>query len=432
MKKTIDELKKTDTFCSAPWGHLHVLPEGDVLPCCFWDYSVYEDGGRFGNINDYENIEDLFNNERFRDLRQRFLNNRAAEGCHRCYHQEKFNRYSSFRSFMNGEHILTEDVARTIMDTSGNGSIHDMTITYLDIRFGNICNLKCRMCGHHLSSSWFDELVDQAEITGEAPPAQKFVHVDCYEKIEPFLEHVTEIYFAGGEPTLYPEHLRILDRLVEIGNTDLTVRYNTNMTTLKHKGRDFIDVWQNFSDVLIGASLDDKDEVVSYIRTGLNWNRAVENMDRLTQEAPHVRTVIMPTIGILNLETFPEFHKFAIQRGWTSRARYSLGYVDWPQYMNIRHLPGWYQEEMIDVYTEHRKWLEDNVAKYKVFDGDYTITTIDELIERLRVPSDEQKTREAMDTLRTKLDLWTQTAGLNWQKDLPHVKRLLEKHHGKK
>jgi radical SAM protein with 4Fe4S-binding SPASM domain len=426
MNKRIDELKQTDTFCSAPWSHLHVLPEGDVLPCCMWDYGVYEDGGRFGNINDYDDIQDLFNNERFRELRQSFLSNKSVDGCHRCYHKEKFNRWSSFRTFMNGDKILTEDVERTVMSTHADGSIDDITVTYLDIRFGNICNLKCRMCGHHLSSTWYDELVREAEITGGSAPDQKFVHVDCYDKIEPFLDSVTEIYFAGGEPTLYPEHLRILDHLVEIGNTDLHIRYNTNMSSLKYKGRDFIDVWQNFSHVSIGASIDDQGAVVSYIRTGLDWERVCNNMSRLITEAPHVRTVITPTIGILNLETFPAFHQFAIENGWCSADRYSIGYVDWPQYMNIRNLPEWYQQEMIRVYMQHREWLADHAAKYHVNDPEHSLTLIDELIARLQVPADKQTVQEALATLRARLSLWEQTATLDWQTDLPHIKRLLE------
>lgn len=429
MNKKIDELRQTNIFCSAPWSHLHVLPEGDVLPCCMWDYSVYEDGGRFGNINDYDDITDLFNNTRFRELRQSFLSNEPAVGCHRCYHQEKFNRYSSFRSFMNSDKILTEDVFRTIESTNNDGSIDDITVTYLDVRFGNICNLKCRMCGHHLSSTWYDELVKEAELNGSQPPDQKFVHVDCYDKIEPFLETVTEIYFAGGEPTLYPEHLQILDRLVEIGNTDLHIRYNTNMSSLKYKGRDFIDVWQKFNHVSIGASIDDQGDIVRYIRTGLDWTKACKNMNRLLHEAPHVRTVITPTIGILNLETFPAFHQFAIENGWCSADRYTLGYVDWPQYMNIRNLPLWYQQEMIEIYTEHRDWVKENAAKYHVKDPDHIVAVIDELIARLQIPCKEQTVREAIKTLHARLTVWKQTAGLNWHQDLPHIKRLIESRH---
>ena len=426
MNKIRDNLKNNEYFCSAPWSQLHILPDGSALPCCMWDYSKYEDGGKFGNINDYSNVSELLNNSKFCSLRQSFVANKKEPGCHRCYYQEKFNKHSSFRSFMNSDKIMTDAVLENVLSMSESGEIDKLNVTYLDIRFGNICNFKCRMCGHHLSSSWFNELMQESKIVGSYLPEKKFIHVNCYDKIEPLLDTVTEIYFAGGEPTLYPEHLKILDRLIEVGNTTLNIRYNTNMSNLKYKGRDFIQVWEKFDNVSIGASIDDQKEILSYIRTGADWNQIYENMNRLIKDTPHIKTVITPTIGIINIETFPIFHKFAIENGWCSMDRYTFGYIDWPQYMNIKNLPVWYQNEMIKIYSEHKNWLIANLDNYNVKDSAHIISNVEELIKKLQLPCNDDVCRKNLITLKEKLELWKLTANIDWEKSIPHIHRLLE------
>jgi hypothetical protein len=45
--------------------------------------------------------------------------------------------------------------------TKDDGSIdtEDFPVVYYDLRFGNFCNLKCRMCGPTDSSAWYDDWI---------------------------------------------------------------------------------------------------------------------------------------------------------------------------------------------------------------------------------------------------------------------------------
>jgi MoaA/NifB/PqqE/SkfB family radical SAM enzyme len=433
-RKKIESLKNTKTFCSAPWSHLHVLPDGNAVPCCIWDYGAYkENPNAFGNINDYRSVEDLMNNRAFRDLRKSFLSEARVAGCHRCYDREKVSgeAHSSIRHMMNTDHIMDDSVKENVLKTDADtGELDSVTLTYVDIRFGNICNLKCRMCGHNLSSTWYDEVVRTAELYNkpEIVPERKFIHTDCYEKVKPYLEHVREIYFAGGEPFLYPEHLKMLWRLIEIGNTDVVLKYNTNLSTLKYKKTNFVDVWKHFPNVTIGASIDDMDDVVEYIRTNSRWEDLKNNMNYLLENSPHVQISPSPTIGIMNLETFPRFHKYAIQNGWYRFNSFGLNYVKWPVFLDIYHLPQWYKTDMIDIYTQHQDWIRKEADQYDVSDVNHLVVNIEEALNRLREDIPVDVVNDNLAQLKERLDKWDETGNLDWRGKLPHLARMLDRH----
>ncbi len=427
MSKYEEYIKKPN-FCLAPWIHLHVLPNGSTQPCCMWDnYSAdnKNNPNRFANINNYDNVHDLLNSEGFNDLRKTFaFTDKMELACERCYDREK-NNGPSMRSWFNTT-FANDASVKSVENTTADGKITDLSVQYLDIRFGNICNLKCRMCGHELSSSWYEEGNKIAELKEWQQSKEKFVHVDCYDKIEPLLGDVTEIYFAGGEPTLYPEHLMILDKLIELGNTDLSIKYNSNLTTLKYKGRNFIDVWKHFKNVNIGASIDGMNDTVEYIRTNLKWSDIVENFNTIKRDAPHVCIAPSPTIGVLNIEDFHEFEKYAIKNGWYDNMMFTLNYVMVPLVMNIYVLPIWYKEKIIKIYQDHIIWLEnENVTGQS--------EKIQELISRLEVNNyTDDEIDNHMIKLEQRLDMFDITGNLNWRKQIPLVYNMLEEHKRRK
>lgn len=427
-KEKYDNLKKNNSFCLVPWVHLHALPNGNVQPCCIWDYGEYrKEPKKFGNINDTDTVLEMLNHESFKQLRKNFLKGEKVAGCSRCYDRERSitsTNEKSMRQWMN-DFFRNEKTEKIVLETSEDGTIFETDIQYLDIRFGNICNLKCRMCGHDLSSTWYEELTKISELENWPKPKNKFIHVDCYDKIEPVLGSVKEIYFAGGEPFLYPEHLKILDKLVEIGNTKCSIKYNTNLTTLQYKGRSLIDVWKNFPYVAVGASIDGMEDTVEYIRTNLNWKSFEQNFDIVKKEAPHVRISPSPTIGILNIEKFAEFEKFCIKKGWYDNRMFSLNYIMTPLHFNIYYLPKWYKEKLIKIYQDHLNWLKEN----NVNERSSNYTKIVELISRLSLEDiSNEEIEKQMLILKQTLDTYDITGNLNWKKSLPHIVKLLQDH----
>lgn len=429
----IEKLKELDSFCVAPWTHVHVIPDGTNIPCCLWDYSVHiDDKQKFGNITDHDTIHSLLNGDEYKKLRRQFVNGERAAGCHRCYTKEQNSSDSeaqpSLRQWMNS-HFLDDSIQlqQSIETTANDGTLNtDTPIRYIDIRFGNICNLKCRMCGHHLSSSWYEELIEENKLDSSVTVGKnKFIHVDCYDKIEPLLADVKEIYFAGGEPMLYPEHIKILDRLIEIDNTDCIIRYNTNLTTLKYKNRSLVDLLEKFKHVSIGASIDGMNDTVEYIRTNLVWDDFVKNYDTVKEKLPNVNIFPSSTISILNIETFHEFEKFAIENKWTSNNVSSYGYVTWPSHMDIRYLPRWYKDELIDIYNNHCQWLLHN----NIDEHSSNYLKILELINNLNsIDHEASVVNDKMQKLENELNKFDKTAKLDWKSSIPHVYNFLQKH----
>lgn len=425
-KEKIEALKNNPSFCSAPWVHIHSLPDGTLQPCCLWDYSVYKASKeKFGNINE-NSVQEILLNDSFNELRKKFLLGETVDGCSRCYDREKTQaeQNSSMRNFFNNFFIDSDEIEEYILNTNDDGSLNELNIKYLDIRFGNICNLKCRMCGHGLSSSWYEEELEiLGEQSGRHGPKQKFIHSDCYDKIEQYLPYVKEIYFAGGEPFLYPEHLKMLDKLIEVGNTNCSIKYNSNMTTLKYKGRSFIDVWKNFPNVYIGASIDDMGDVVEYIRTNSSWEILRQNYEEILNKCPHVRINVSPTIGILNLETYSKFERFYLSNKWSSYPNW-YNYVMWPQNQNIYYLPEWYKKKIILIYKDQIEWLKQH-------DFLDFVPRVNELITRLEIENniDDDVINEKIKSLHGLLILYEKTANLDWQNSLPHIKSFLDEHY---
>jgi len=92
-----------------------------------------------------------------------------------------------------------------------------------------------------------------------------------------------QIYFAGGEPLLLEHHRNLLLWLVESKNTNVKLRYNTNCSTLKYKGTDFVDIWKEWkTPVVIDASIDSSGLAGEYQRHGSSWKVIKKNLTRLT------------------------------------------------------------------------------------------------------------------------------------------------------
>ena len=204
--------------------------------------------------------------------------------------------------------------------TEADGKFNDFAMTYWDIRFSNLCNLSCRSCGHIFSSSsWYK---DQVQLAG--PQWEKDNNVlnyagrfktDMMDQLMEHLEHVEQIYFAGGEPCMMDEHYVILEELERRGRFDVRLIYNTNFTHVKLKDRLVFDYWKKFDSVAVGASLDAMGPRAEYIRKGTKWDIVEENRRQMMEICPRVDFYISPTLSILNAMHIPDFHREWVGKG---------------------------------------------------------------------------------------------------------------------
>lgn len=328
--QTSEDLIKSKHSCILPWIHSHILPDSTVLPCCVSDFSE-----SYGQLNQ-KSMDEIWNDEKFNQMRLRMLEDKPVKSCHNCYELEAGNM-SSMRQRMNKE--FSHHV-KDLHQTAPDGSYSQIKMRYLDIRFSNLCNFKCRGCSPFCSSQWFD---DYRELWGQNINDQKLVSLNQTEKtkigqLNEWLETLEVAYFAGGEPLMMDEHYYCLERLIEL-NKDIPIHYNSNLSVLRFKKYDLIELWKNFSQIDLNISLDDFGPRGEYFRHGLEWEKFKKNVLKIKEELPHARFQVTCTITIFNIHRIPEIHDEIMQLGIIDSSGFTLNPLQDPVYYRTQVLP---------------------------------------------------------------------------------------------
>jgi radical SAM protein with 4Fe4S-binding SPASM domain len=285
------------TFCILPWIHVYANPDGSVLPCCIGEHHKH-----LGNVQT-ESVASIWNNDKYKTMRKKMLAGEQCEECTACYKSEengvKSMRQSKLETF--SRFIPLAD------KTHQDGSLDELSLKYFDVRWSNICNFKCRSCSSTYSSSWATEDNKYGHNKEVFIFAGGNNNDKLYNQFLPHFANMEEIYFAGGEPLLTDKHYDMLEHLISIGKTDVELRYNTNLSSLKYKGKNVIDLWKHFSNIQIYVSLDSWGERAEYIREGTEWPVIEENIRLIRKEAPHVDLRMTSVISAFNVYTLPDF-----------------------------------------------------------------------------------------------------------------------------
>ena len=346
------KLIDSPVFCMIPWIHLHAWPDGRAYPCCLGKAAH-----PVGNFKE-KSMREIWNDEPMREMRRNMLADRPCRECGDCYEQEAAGfasmRNNSNKSF--GHHI--DEIDQTLPD----GSLPDMKLHYWDVRFSNICNLKCRSCGSIFSSRWYD---DDVRLWGKPlRPRVQFAgrhEEDVWEQMQEHIPHLDQIYFAGGEPLIMEEHNRILKLLIEKGNTRVRLIYNTNLTELKFKKESVLDLWKHFPTVCVAASLDDMGERAAMIRSGTDWAQVEQNIRDLKRECPHIDFMISPTLSMMNIWNFVNFHRYMIDQGFIEAKDFNLNILQGPKDYRIDMLP-------MDIKLRFKKQFEEHIEYLRPID----------------------------------------------------------------
>ena len=345
-------LKDSKTFCIYPWIHLHAYPTGEAYPCCHAEMGV----GQIGNCRS-NTLAEIWNSPEQKQLRVDMLTETPNPACGRCYEQEESGFFSGRKS-ANKHH--GHHVAR-VGNTNGTGHVDQFEMTYWDLRFSNLCNLSCRSCGHIFSSSWYK---DQTELAGPAWASQnkplnyagRFA-TDLWEQLIEHIDHVEQIYFAGGEPLMMEEHYRILEELERRGRFDVRLIYNTNFTQTRLKDRTVFDYWRKFDSVAVGASLDASGPRGEYIRKGTDWAVVESNRRQMMEVCPRVDFYISPTLSIMNALHLPDFHRDWVEKGLLKPQDLNVNILQDPAYLRIDIAPTEYKQQIQSKYEQHLEWL---------------------------------------------------------------------------
>jgi pyruvate-formate lyase-activating enzyme len=321
-----------DRFCVLPWISLEASPIGTVRPCCLADDELLDDSGqKFSLLT--ANFADIQNSQSMTQLREDFLAGRKPQTCRKCWNEERAGRTS--------KRMHTLDRMKH-MGISDEWTTDAKPLMFLDLKLGNICNLKCRICGSWSSSQFAtEELNDMhpSEDKKKTFPYQMLragawprENDQFWSEIDQCLSDIRYIEFTGGEPFLIDQHFDMLQGIVNRGIAhQVEIHYNTNGTTYPERGEK---IWQHFKTVEIAFSIDDIGQRFEYQRSNAVWAEVCENLDRfrdLKEIYSNIQLQICTTVNVFNVRYIDEVAR------WIDRNQESFNFVYW----NMMH-DAWY------------------------------------------------------------------------------------------
>ena len=375
----IDEqfVKNSDAFCLMPWVHLHVSQLGTVTPCC---QARWEEEFALGNINQ-QSLDEIWHGKRMNAFRKAMLQDQKMPHCERCYIKDKVG-LMSLRQVTNQLYAHKLDWVKT---TTAEGKTSKAKPIYWDIRFSNLCNFRCRICGPWSSSRWFD---DAQKLGMNAEGAKRVTHGvesfdDLLAQLQPFVHELEEVYFAGGEPLIMEEHYRLLDFLEDHGRQDVFLRYSTNFSVMEYKGRSIFDIWKRFKNINVSASLDGSGKRGEFQRKEQDWQQVLDNRKRMMELCPHVEFIIAATISVFNVWHLSDFHREWYEAGLITDVKNIWpNILEQPEYYNIAILPPAMKQRIEQKYREHIVWLE-SIPSDDEFRKQYVIHEFKHCIEHI-------------------------------------------------
>ena len=290
---------ESKTFCMHPFTGLATREDGAIQVCCR--------SHPIGWIQN-ETLEEIWNNENMKRIRQQVLNNERPKECEPCFSLEDQGVESLRQRHIAGK---IPEARINLYPNSWHRLNEDFSMPYeiptMEIKLNNLCNLKCRMCHPMDSTSWNDwdqveefykkennfmvKLISDHDLKRK-PYLDKFDdNPNWWASFEKNLPNFRRVEFAGGEPLMDPQHYRILDMLEPYGK-DIEIKYATNGTTLGIKGgRSVHEYWPKFRSVAVNVSIDGIGDVYNYIRGNSDWNVVVQNVQEI-QKIPNVSRVV--------------------------------------------------------------------------------------------------------------------------------------------
>jgi MoaA/NifB/PqqE/SkfB family radical SAM enzyme len=293
-----------DKFCVLPWVSLEASPIGTVRPCCLADDELCDNDGNKFNLAtaDFADIQD---SNQMRALRSKFLLGSQPTTCRKCWNEENAGRTSKRM------HTLNRLKNMGIDDT---WTVNAKPLMFLDLKLGNICNLKCRICGSWSSSKFAVEDIANSQDSknsfayqmlkaGNWPRENK----QFWNEIDSVLTDIRYIEFTGGEPFLIQEHFDMLQGIVDKGIAhNVEIHYNTNGTQYPEQA---IEIWKHFQTVEIAFSIDDVGDRFEYQRSNAEWTEVLVNINRfklLREQHNNIQLQVCSTINIFNVRYLKE------------------------------------------------------------------------------------------------------------------------------
>ena len=255
-------------LCAAPWTQLNTKATGHFRLCCRVNkkYQFIPDGDGHLYHADTHSVQEWLDSDFLKDIKKRMLNGEDLPECSRCHRAEDLGGTS--------HRILSKN--RWEATFPGEDFTKSKFPMDVEARLGNLCNLKCVMCGPSASSQHQKErlelrnkgIVDRQLAILENTQWNTQNLVDGIVEIS---EHIRILRLYGGEPTVMPEVHDMLEQLDQNKTANnIHLKFNTNLTNINER---FLALMCQFKNVSIHVSVDGYGTVQEYIDFHLSGKR---------------------------------------------------------------------------------------------------------------------------------------------------------------
>ena len=332
-----------------PWISIETSPIGTSRPCCLAiDEITRADGSKYSLREN--TLEEIYHSPYMQNLRSDFLAGNKPATCQRCWDEEAAGRTSKRIN----SRIRLKEYYNSIDFQNTNPN----QLWFIDLKLGNICNLKCRICGSWSSSKWAKEEIDYIPELVDRKTHLAYTYLQdgawpreselFWDNLKTLLPNIKYFEFTGGEPFLIEQHFELLRYAVKHGySKNIEIHYNTNGTVFPEQA----ELWSNFKHVEIAFSIDNVGTQFEYERYGAEWDLVQENIAKFTEmRSNKISTQLCTTMNIQNVYYLPELCD------WISTQTFDHVYFNMlhdPWHMCISRMTTFAQDLVIDRLTTH-------------------------------------------------------------------------------
>jgi len=284
------ETKNEDLFCHAPFTSMNFEQNGDVSICC------YNRSDTIGSYPD-NSLIDMWYGHKADQIRAYLKKNRLPKGCNICQTEFINKNFGALYS------IKYDYLADDIYYDNANRFMPMPKV--MEFEISNVCNLECIMCEGYYSSSI-------RKNRDKLPPLNNPYDAQFVKQLEPFIPHLTEAKFLGGEPFLIQIHYQIWDLIIKL-NPDINVSITTNGTVLNSKVKNFLE--QLNASIIVSVDSLDRENFES-IRVNAKFDQVMENLNYFMEYTKRKGTVLSFAVCPMqqNWKEIPSLLEFCNER----------------------------------------------------------------------------------------------------------------------
>lgn len=321
-------MNNTDTICAYPWTWFSFnVDYGMWRSCPRSEYRWFQTESE---------VDNFFNTKTEQKIRSDLYNGIRNSNCGDCYTAEDSGGLS-YRK------VLKKDYA-----VKNASSVNVVAPKVIELKFSNLCNLKCVFCASVCSSLWEHETgLPQQYIDNQKVPAD-YMRKSIFNWLDTNINEVDSIMYLGGEPAIQKEFYEIVDILLKnspdkIGRKELTFSTNTYYPEAYRKK--FETALQNVLDaghtVFPRISLDGIGNKQSYQRTNLKWDHFEHNMlsflEKFNTTTPGIKKIRANiALNIVNLVYCGEIVQYLDSVGFGDIEPH-YNYIVRPEMFYMRH-----------------------------------------------------------------------------------------------